>query len=98
MEVIGQKRLQGFWEQHPPAKSPLRAWYQAVVSTVWEKFADVRKTYPNADRFRQCYIFNIGGNKYRLIVRIDFPTTRVYVREVLTHAEYDKNKWRRSCS
>ena len=97
MEVIGRERLRDFWEKHPPAKSPLQAWYQTVESVEWEKFTDVRRTYRSVDRFRRCYIFNVGGNKYRLIARIDFPAARVYVREVLSHAEYDTNRWKRSC-
>jgi mRNA interferase HigB len=97
MNVIGYTKLQAFWNRHPSAKPPLQQWHQAVESVVWEQFTDVRKTYPNSDRVGRCYIFNIGGNKYRLIACIDFPTGRVYVREMLTHAEYSKNKWRRHC-
>ena len=97
MDILGHTKLQEFWDRHPPAKSPLQQWHQAVRSVAWERFADVRKTYSNADRVERCYIFNIGGNKYRLIANIDFHVGRVYVREVLTHAEYDKNRWRRHC-
>ena len=98
MNVIGQKRLQDFWGKHPRAKSPLQNWYQAIESVTWGKFADVRKTYPAVDRFGRCYIFNIGGNNYRLITWIDFHENRVYVRNVLTHAQYSKNKWKKNCS
>jgi mRNA interferase HigB len=97
MDVIGHTKLQEFWGRHAPAKSPLEQWCQAVESVDWEHFADVRKTYPSADRVGRCYIFNIGGNKYRLVVSIDFQTRRVYVREVLTHTDYDRNKWRKHC-
>jgi mRNA interferase HigB len=98
MNVIGQKKLQDFWQSYPPAKSPLQEWCQTVASVKWEKFADVRKTYASVDRLRRCYIFNVGGNKYRLITAIDFPAERVYVRSVLTHAEYDRNKWKKHCT
>jgi len=77
--------------------APLQQWYQVVESVTWEQFADVRKTYPGADRVKRCYVFNIAGNKYRLIAHIDFCAGRVYVREVLTHAEYNRNKWKRYC-
>lgn len=97
MDIIGHTKLQDFWNRHPPAKSPLQQWHQAVESVAWEQFADVRKTYPSVDRVGRCYICNIGGNKYRLVASIDFRAGRVYVRDVLTHAEYDKNKWRRHC-
>jgi mRNA interferase HigB len=97
MDIIGHTKLQEFSSRHPPAKSPLQQWYQAVQSVTWEQFADVRKTYPSVDRVGRCYVFNIGGNKYRLIVTIDFAASRVYVREALTHAEYDRGKWRRHC-
>ena len=95
MDVIGYTKLQDFGTRHPPARSPLQQWYQAVQSVAWGQFADVRKTYPSADRVGGCYVFNLGGNKYRLIASIDFPGDRIYVREVLTHAEYDKHQWRR---
>jgi mRNA interferase HigB len=97
MDIIGQRKLQEFWDRHPPAMSPLQQWCQAVGSVAWEQFANVRKTYPSADRVGRCYVFNIGGNKFRLIANIDFHAGRVYVREVLTHADYNKNRWKRHC-
>jgi mRNA interferase HigB len=97
MDVIGHTKLHDFWERHPQAKPPLQQWYQAASSVRWEQFADVRKTYPSVDRIGRCYVFNIAGNKFRLIATIDFPSERIYVREVLTHAEYDRNKWKRHC-
>ena len=97
MDIIGLTKLQDFWNRHAAATAPLEQWRQAVESVDWEHFADLRRTYPSADRVGRCYIFNIGGNKYRLIASVDFPAARVYIREVLTHAEYNRNKWRRHC-
>jgi mRNA interferase HigB len=97
MDIIGHTKLEEFWNRHPSAASPLQQWHQAVQSAAWEQFADVRKVYPRADRVGRCYVFNVGGNKYRLVANIDFQAGRVYVREVLTHAGYDKNKWKRLC-
>ena len=76
------------------------------VGAEWPDFGSVRQTFPAADVFEKCVIFNIGGNKYRLIAAIHFRKTtnvgkvvegRVYVRDVLTHAEYDKGSWKNDC-
>lgn len=94
MHVISKKKLREFWEEHPRAKSSLEAWYQVAKNAVWENFADVRKTFSTADQVGKFTVFDIGGNKYRLIAVIHFNRGKLYVRHVLTHAEYDEGKWK----
>lgn len=97
MRVISRKRLREFWAVHTDAESPLKAWNAITRAAVWESFADLRRTYPSADPVGRCTVFNIGGNKYRLIAAIHFNRGKVYVRRVLTHAEYDRGKWKDEC-
>jgi mRNA interferase HigB len=97
--VISLKRLREFWEQHADAEEPLRAWYKAVLGAKWKSLVDVRATYPHADGVKTesgetLTVFNISGNKYRLIARVRYDYQLVNVRIVLTHAEYDKGKWK----
>jgi mRNA interferase HigB len=66
-----------------------------VQQTNFISFDDLRSTFPSADKVGELIVFNIGGNKYRLIVSIHFNRGKVYVRHVLTHAEYDKGAWKR---
>lgn len=99
MRVISLKRLREFWEQHADAEGPLRAWYKIVLGAEWKNLQDARATYPQADgletgKGETLTVFNIGGNKYRLIARIRYDYQLVNVRTVLTHAEYDKGKWK----
>jgi mRNA interferase HigB len=95
MRLISQRALKAFWEQHKDSEKPLRVWARAVKSAEWKSLADVRKTFGSADQHKQFSIFDIGGNKYRLIVAIHYNTQRVYVRYVLTHKEYDEGKWKK---
>jgi mRNA interferase HigB len=94
MHVISQKKLREFWSIHPQAERPLRAWYQAAKRAEWERFADVRAVYPSADQMGRFTVFNIGGNRYRLVAVIHYNRAKVYVRHVLTHAEYDEARWK----
>ena len=94
MHVISKKKLRDFWEQHPRAKSPLEAWYQVARHAEWETFADVRESFNTADRVGRFTVFDIGGNKYRLIAAIHFNRGKLFVRHVLTHKEYDEGKWK----
>lgn len=99
MRVISLKRLREFWEQHPDAEKPLRAWYRIVRGAEWRNLRDARATYPHADGVETysgeaLTVFNIGGSKYRLIVRIRYDYQLVNVRYVLTHVEYDRGMWR----
>lgn len=99
MRIISLKCLREFWELHADAEQPLRAWYKVVSGAKWKSLRDVRATYPHADGVQtdageMLTVFNIGGNKYRLIVRIRYDYQLVNIRFVLTHAEYDKGKWK----
>ena len=92
--IISKKKLREFWEQHLKAQSPLEAWYQVACNAEWDSFADVRKTFNTADQVGKFTVFNIGGNKYRLIAVIHFNRGILYVRHMLTHSEYDEEKWK----
>jgi mRNA interferase HigB len=94
MPVISEKTLREFWRLHPEAEIPLRSWLRAAEHAEWEKFSDVRRHYRSADQVGKFTVFNIGGNKFRLIVDIHFNRGKLYVRSVLTHQDYDRNKWK----
>lgn len=94
MHVISEKKLREFWTTHPDAETPLRSWLREAEHSDWEKFADVRQSYPHADQVGHLTVFNVGGNKYRLIAAIHYNRGKLYVRDVLTHAEYDQGGWK----
>lgn len=97
MHIISKRFLREFWENHPKAKEPLLSWYETVKKIEWENFSDVRDSFRHADVYRDCVIFDIGGNKFRLITKIRYQKKRVYVRFVLTHSDYDKDLWKKDC-
>jgi len=91
MHIISRKPLREFSEKHPPAKTPLDTWFADVSRAEWASFADIRAAYGSADVVAgNRVIFNIGGNKYRLVVKVAYKCGKVFVRFVGTHAEYDK--------
>ena len=90
MHVISKKKLREFWEEHPRAESPLEAWYQVATQAEWETFADVRKAFNTADQVSKFTVFDIGGNKYRLIVAVAYRLGVVYVKFIGTHLDYDR--------
>ncbi len=99
MRVISLKPLREFWEKHPDAEAPLRHWYRVALAAEWESLQDARQDFPHADGVRMAggdtlTVFNIAGNKYRLIARIRYDYRLLNVRQVLTHAEYDRGKWK----
>jgi mRNA interferase HigB len=95
MRVISVRTLREFWGKHRDAETSLKHWIQLTKSAAWKNSAEVRVTFRTADTYKQFTIFNIGGNKYRLIAAVHFNTQRVYVRHILTHAEYDAGKWKK---
>ena len=101
MRVISKARLKQFWESpgHEDAEGPLRAWYtHANNKTVsWQSWANIRATFGNASIVGNCIVFNIGGNKYRLIARVLYVSQKVFVLKVMTHEEYDEDRWKAEC-
>ncbi|HEV2989351.1 MAG TPA: type II toxin-antitoxin system HigB family toxin [Candidatus Angelobacter sp.] len=94
MRIIKRGALEKFWNQYPDAKSSLESWYTVVRQAIWRTPAEMKRVYHNADIYGRRTIFNIAGNKYRLICRVNYAGQRVYVLYVLTHAEYDKGGWK----
>ncbi len=99
MRVISVKKLRDFWQRpgNAAAEVPLRAWYRTVRQADWQDFADVKATYSTADLVKKSrkVVFDIGGNKFRLVAVIDYPRHKVFVRAVVDHAEYDKGAWKK---
>jgi mRNA interferase HigB len=93
--------LKKFWNLpgHEDAEGPLRAWYTHVSSRTvsWHAWGDVKASFPSASILGDCVVFNIGGNKHRLIGRIRYATQKVFVLKVMTHGEYDEDKWKGEC-
>ena len=94
MRIISRRKLREFWEQHADAQTSLLLWYQRTIDAKWRNLADLRHVFPSADIVGNFTVFNIGGNKYRLITFIDYESQIVFTRYVLTHAEYDKDTWK----
>ncbi|MBP9217016.1 MAG: type II toxin-antitoxin system HigB family toxin [Agitococcus sp.] len=92
MRVISNKTLKEFSAIHPQADIALQAWRQIIESREFGSFSDLKQVFNSVDRVGDFYIFNIGGNKYRLIAAIHFDKSRLFIRHVFTHAEY--NHWR----
>ena len=91
MRVIAVRTLRDFWNEYPDAEQPLRAWYREAKAAVWATPHDVKAMYRSASVVGgNRVVFNIAGNKYRLVVRCNYHYQIAYVRFVGTHAEYDR--------
>ena len=91
VRIISRKRLRDFAEIHPDAETSLNHWYHVARRVAWKNLAEVRLLFPHADLTDDGrLVFNIGGNKYRLIVFIHYRFQIIYVKDVLTHADYDR--------
>ncbi|MEN6627258.1 MAG: type II toxin-antitoxin system HigB family toxin [Candidatus Sumerlaeia bacterium] len=99
MDLIGNDILQEFERKHSSAHQPIQKWRQAVSSARWRNFAELRATIPSADQLKSkrglvATIFNIGGNKYRLISEVSYKFELVRVIVILTHAQYSQEHWK----
>lgn len=100
MHVVSIKALRSFWIIHGDAERPLRQWFKTVEGTQWANFAEVRETFRSADTARvlsghTVVVFDVGGNKYRLIAAVHYNAARVFVLRVMTHSEYSSDAWKR---
>ena len=94
MHVFKRKTLVEYWMDHPDAEQPLKSWYAEVKKAVWTEFSDIREKFRSADPVgKHIVIFNIGGNKYRLVTKVQYRGGgMVFIKFVGTHAEYSKIK------
>jgi mRNA interferase HigB len=94
MHVISYKRIRQFYRDHADAQVPLDNWYRLASQATWQNLIDVQSLFPSAEAVENFTVFNIRGNRYRLIVAIHYERQIIYIKYVLTHAEYDKEKWK----
>lgn len=94
MHVISRTRLAAFWSMHPDAERPLRTWHRLVATGNWAHFMELKRAFPSVDQVGRLTVFDIGGNKYRLVAYLDYQTGKVFVRKVLTHTAYTKGGWK----
>jgi mRNA interferase HigB len=94
MRVVGTSVLQDYARSHADSTAALIAWLAVTRSAEWRTLIDVRRTYPAADFVNPYTVFNLKGNKYRLVTLIDYSLRFVRVCRVMTHSEYDKDKWK----
>jgi mRNA interferase HigB len=93
MHVVSVKTLREFWEGHADSEAALKAWYREAKGANWTCFADIKARYRSADHLPgDRAVFDIKGNKYRLVVRAHYNASRIFIRFIGTHAEYDKIK------
>ncbi len=90
MRIISRKPLREFLEKEKQARIPLDNWYRIALKATWRNLAEVKTDYSSAELVGKYIIFNIGGNKYRLAVKIEFLKQSIYIKHVLTHKQYDK--------
>ena len=94
MHVISRKKLREAATRHTDLCAPLDAWYRIAKKAKWKNLLNVRRVFPSADAAGKFTVFNIKGNAYRLITEINYQTGRMFLRHVLTHAEYGKEGWK----
>ncbi len=94
MHVITKKRIWEAQKKHPESANALNGWYRIINKNRFENFSDLKRTFNHLDKVGNLYVFDIGGNKLRLIASIHFNRQKIYIRYILTHKEYEKNNWK----
>jgi len=95
VHVISRKKLKEAALRYSDVEPALDAWFRIAKRAQWQSLSDVRKTFASADAVERWTIFNVKANKYGLVAEINYRFQRIYIRHVLTHAEYDREKWKR---
>lgn len=94
MRIIAKSRLMALAAQHGDCIQQVATWYHIASKATWRDLSEVRQTFPHADVVGDKTVFNIKGNAYRLIVHIRYEQGIIYIKDLLTHAEYDKGNWK----
>jgi len=95
MRVITNRRLLEFSKLHADASEPLQVWRKVMEAGSYDNFAELRQVFRSVDKVGNLHVFNIAGNKYRLIAYLHFERQLCYIKQVLTHVEYDKEGWKK---
>ncbi len=94
MHIITRKRIVEFIQNYPDSQTSLDNWYRIIKKTTYHSFNELKQHFASADYVDGFIVFNISGNKYRLIAVIHFDRKMVYIRDILPHKAYDKNRWK----
>lgn len=94
MRLIGRDLIRAFARKHPDSKSSLRNWAQVIEANNFSHFVELKEAFGSADYVKPFTVFNISGDKYRLISIVEYLLQTVSVEDVLTHEEYEKQHWR----
>ncbi|MCE2690749.1 MAG: type II toxin-antitoxin system HigB family toxin [Rubrivivax sp.] len=94
MKIISNSALRAFAAQHPQAQGPLQGWRRVIEKNRFDTWAALKAAFNTVDKVGDLVVFNVGGNKYRLIAHIRFEKQIVYIKAVLTHTEYDRGGWK----
>jgi mRNA interferase HigB len=96
MHVVSHKAIRQFCEGRPDAESGLDHWYRVAKRAIWASFAEVKQSFNTADFVAPYVVFDIGGNKYRVIAEINFSRSVLFIRAIMTHKDYMKGVWKKS--
>jgi mRNA interferase HigB len=94
MNTISRRKIREFVALHPNSESSLTSWYKIATKATWQNIAEVRQNYPHADVVGRLVVFNIAGNNVRLIAEIRYQSQSILIKHILTHTEYDKDRWK----
>jgi mRNA interferase HigB len=94
MHIISHRRVIAAQLAHPQCATALEQWYRLCKKAEWRNFSELRTLFSSTDKVGDVYVFDIGGNKLRVIAAIHFNTGRLFIRDILTHNEYDRGGWK----
>ena len=94
MKIISNSALRAFGALHPRADEPLQGWRRVIEKNRFARWAELKAAFNTVDKVGELAVFDIGGNKYRLVAYIRFEKQIVYIKALLTHRDYDKGAWK----
>ncbi len=97
MRIVSTRKLREFWTENKAAETVLRDWIKTIYLADWKTSADVKKTFNSINIYKDCTIFDVGGNKYRVIAKVEYQIHIVFIRFVMTHSEYDEKNRQSDC-
>lgn len=100
MRIISERTIRNYYREKPESEFALRDWIRAVKIADWRNFTDLKNTFNHADIFRKCVVFDVGGNKWRVIGKVEYQKHLVFIKRILTHDDYTRKNgkfWKSDC-